>query len=95
MFASAVAFFVTFRARRCFQGNIPLNTMKTLLVIASLAAVAALVSLSTAALGGSLFFATGLAAIFASDYRRVIKPLVPRAALVAFPRTAQACEQAA
>jgi hypothetical protein len=69
--------------------------MKSLLVIVSLAAVAALVSVPTAALGGSLFFAAGLAAIFASDYRRVIQPLVPRAALVAFPRAAQACELAA
>ncbi len=90
-----LAYSCNFPGLAVFSRQHSLNTMKSLLVIASLAAAAALVSVSTAALGGSLCFALGLAALFAADYRRVIQPLVPRAALVAFPRPAQTCGLAA
>ncbi len=71
--------------------------MKTLPLIASFAALVAFVSVPTAAVAGLLFFAVTLVTIFAADYSRVIRPLAPRAALVAFPpaRPAQACELAA
>ena len=72
--------------------------MKTLPAIASLAALVAFVVLPTPAVAGSLCFGVSLVAIFAADYTRVIKPLTPRATLVAFPgavRPAQICELAA
>gem|GEM_PF-2257906 len=90
-----IAYFCNFPGLAVFSRQHSLNTMKSLLVLASLAAAAALVSVSTAALGGSLLFVAGLAVLFSADYRRVIQPLAPRAALVAFPRPAQTCGLAA
>jgi len=72
--------------------------MKTLPLIASVAALVAFVLIPTPGVAGSLFFAVSLLTIFASDYSRAIKPLTSRATMVPFPRAtrpAQACELAA
>ncbi len=72
--------------------------MKTLPLVASLAAFVAFALIPSPAVAGSLCFAFSLLTIFAADYSRVIKPLAPKAELVSFTRTAvpaRNCELAA
>ena len=71
--------------------------MKSIPFISALVAVIALVVIPTPAVAGTLFFAVSLVTIFTADYCRSLKPLTPRADLLAFrpASTAQVCERAA
>jgi len=64
------------------------TSMKTLPLIASLAALVAFVlSPHNLAMISSLLFSAGIVSVFVADYTRSLKPLTTRAAVVNFPRS--------
>lgn len=91
-------FFVTFPEAGCSWDNHHFNTMKSILSTATLAALVAFAFIPSPAIAASAFLAVSLLTIFVADYTRALKPLAPRATVVAFPRPArpaQTCELAA
>jgi hypothetical protein len=75
-----------------------MNSMKTLLSVSSILALAGLALVASPAAAGSLLVAVGFGAIFVTDYNRARRSLAPRANVVPFRASTsalQVCARAA